>query len=309
MLAVSLVAIGAATVAPVQAQDAPAAAVSAQQSRGPGVLDAGPQDGAGRTEPAPSPLPSTAPPAANDTRLSEMLHGLRPVDGSSPAAPHDATVSPDRRAGGGIRWGPLLKQSFALLAVQQAYRVAFEDGTWEETKRGIFWDDYFESAKTLCCWDDGDKGTTNYLFHPLMGSAAAFVFANNHEDSQRTPLGNTRKYWSNKTKAMAYSAAYSAYFEVGPVLSESAIGNVGLTPGQQTWVDFVVTPTMGTAISVGEDLLRVHVIDKVDRRSHAWGITLALLLNPTRSVANAFAGKAPWSAPPALSRRTNPRAP
>ena len=55
---------------------------------------------------------------------------------------------------------------------------------------------------------------------------------------------------------------------------------------------------------MGEDLLRVHVIEKVDRRSHALGITLALLLNPTRSVANVFALKAPWSAPPALSRRS-----
>jgi hypothetical protein len=190
-----------------------------------------------------------------------------------------------------------------LLAAQHVFRATFEDGTWEETTRGSFWDDYFDSVKTLCCWDDGDKGSTNYFFHPLMGSTAAFVFANNHDPSLRTPLGNTRQYWSNKAKAMAFATAYSAYFEVGPVLSESAIGNVGLTPGQQTAADFVITPTIGTAISVGEDLLRVHVIDKVDRRSHGWGVALALLLNPTRSVANAFAGKVPWSAPPGLSRR------
>ena len=173
--------------------------------------------------------------------------------------------------GGGIAWRPLLKQSCRMLVVQHTYRAAFEDGTWAETKRGPFWDDYFVSAKSICCWDDGDKFTTNNLFHPMMGSTSAFVFANNHEPSQRTPFGNTRRYWSNKTKAMAYAAVYSAYFELGPVLSEAAIGNVGLTPGQQTWHDIVITPTVGTALSVGEDLLRVHVIDKVDRRSHALG--------------------------------------
>ena len=206
--------------------------------------------------------------------------------------------------GGGVAWRPLVKQSLLMLVVQHTYRAAFEDGTWAETKRGPFWDDYFVSAKSICCWDDGDKFTTNNLFHPMMGSTSAFVFANNHEPSQRTPLGNTRRYWSNKTKAMAYAAVYSAYFELGPVLSEAAIGNVGLTPGQQTWYDIVITPTVGTALSVGEDLLRVHVMVKVDRRSHALGIPLALLLNPTRSVANVFAGKVPWSAPAALSRRS-----
>ena len=206
---------------------------------------------------------------------------------------------------GGVAWRSLLKQSFALLVVQQAYRAAFEDGTWAETKRGIFWDDYVASARTLCCWDDGDKFTTNKLFHPMLGSTSAFIFANNHAPSQRTPPGNTRRYWSNKTKAMAYAAVYSAYFEMGPVLSEAAIGNVGLTRGQQTWQDIVITPTVGTALSVGEDLLRVHVIDKVDRRSHALGIPLALLLNPTRSVANVFAGRLPWRAPPAWPRRSS----
>ena len=213
------------------------------------------------------------------------------------AAGQDAPAVGHGTSRGGVAWGPLFRQSVAMLLTQHAYRAAFEDGTWDETTRGPFWDDYVNSAKTLCCWDDGDKFTTNYLFHPMMGSTSAFVFANNHRSSQRAPVGKSRTYWVNKTKAMAYATAYSAYFEIGPVLSESAIGNVGLTPGQQTWGDVVITPAVGTAISVGEDFLLAHVIGKVDRRSHAWGIALALLLNPTRSVANVFAVKAPWSAP------------
>ena len=196
-----------------------------------------------------------------------------------------------------VAWRPLFVQTVASLIVDHAFRATFEDGTWAETKRGIFWDDYVASVKTLCCWDDGDRWTTNWLFHPMLGSFAAFVFANNHEDSKHSRPGPSSVYWSAKAKQLAYSTVYSTYFELGPVLSECAIGNVGLTPGQQTWHDIVVTPLLGTGFSIAEDLLRYHIIEKVDRKNHAWGITLGLLLNPTRSVANLFAMKAPWSGP------------
>jgi len=191
------------------------------------------------------------------------------------------------------------------LIVDHAFRATFEDGTWAETKRGIFWDDYVASVKTLCCWDDDDRWTTNWLFHPMLGSFATFIFANNHEDSKQSHPGASSIYWSAKTKQMAYAAVYSTYFELGPGLSESAIGNVGLTPGQQTWHDIVITPLLGTGFSVAEDLLRYHIIEKVDRKSHAWGITLGLLLNPTRSVANLFALKPPWAGPDGMKRQRN----
>jgi len=188
-----------------------------------------------------------------------------------------------------------------LLTVQHAFRAAFEDGTWHETTTGPFWDDYAASVKTLCCWDDGDKFSTNYLFHPLMGSTAAFIFANNHGDSRVSSPG-TRRYWSAKGKALAYAAAYTGYFEIGPVLSESAIGNVGITPGQQTWGDFVVTPVMGLGLSMVEDVLQLKIVDKVRRRHRAWGNTLSVVLNPTRAVANVMGGNPPWRVPAGLRR-------
>ena len=85
------------------------------------------------------------------------------------AAGQDAPAVGHGTSRGGVAWGPLFRQSVAMLLTQHAYRAAFEDGTWDETTRGPFWDDYVNSAKTLCCWDDGDKFTTNYLFHPMMG--------------------------------------------------------------------------------------------------------------------------------------------
>ena len=128
---------------------------------------------------------------------------------------------------------------------QHSVRIAFEEHTWERTKMGPFWDDYVTSASNLCCWGDNDKWTTNWLFHPLMGSTAAFIFADNHRDSRLAPPGWTSQYWTAKGKQGLYAAAYSTYFEIGPILSESAIGNVGLGGTGQTWHDIVVTPGDG----------------------------------------------------------------
>jgi hypothetical protein len=242
---------------------------------------------------------SPAPGAASTPLLGPQLARYASADPSGQAPPERAFEPGNRRARG-TEWGPLIKQSFIALTVQHAFRATFEDGTWRETKEGPFWKDYTRSVSTLCCWDDHDRWTTNNLFHSMLGSTSAFIYANNHHPSQRTAPGNTRAYWSVKGKQLAYTAVYSAYFELGPVLSEAAIGNVGLKPGEQTWHDLVVTPLGGVAFSIGEDLLRVHVIDKVARRHQIWGNTLAVLLNPTRSTANVFAGKAPWSAPPAV---------
>jgi len=215
-----------------------------------------------------------------------------------PSAPAGSST-----AGPSITWGPLLSQSLGLLVFQHWFRATFEDGTWAATVEGPFWDDYVKSVKGLCCWNDGDKGTTNWLFHPMLGSGAAFLFANNHRDSQLTPPGNNRAYWGVKGKQMAFSFVYSTYFELGPVLSEAAIGNVGIDYSEQTWQDILVTPTLGTAFSIGEDLLRVYVIDKVDRKNHFWGATLAIFLNPTRSFINLFALKKPWADPEWLAIR------
>ena len=237
-----------------------------------------------------------APPALADTAAQvtgrEALEAPQTFDSRQPS----------------ITWGPLFAQSLAFLVLQHFGRAAFEKNTWEVTLEGAFWEDYFTSAGNLCCWDDGDKVTTNYLFHPFLGSAATFIFANNHRDSKRTPPGMTAEYWSAKGKQGVFAAAYSAYFELGLVLSEAAIGNVGLNGEGMTWLDLTVTPALGVVFSVGEDVLRKYVVDPIDRRNHGWGIVAALFLNPTRSIANTLAFKYPWADPPWLTLEREARA-
>jgi hypothetical protein len=196
---------------------------------------------------------------------------------------------------GSIAWRSLLRDSLALLLVQHVYRITFEDNT-RKNLVGPFFDEWFKSAGSLCCWDDGDRRTTNYLWHPMLGSTSSFVFANNHRASQEAPIGATSRYWKAKGAQGIYSFIYSLNFELGP-LSEASIGNVGLKPGEMTYCDFVVTPAIGLLMSIGEDAARLHIIDRVKRRHLYWGNTLAVLLNPTRSVANVMGGSAPWRGP------------
>jgi hypothetical protein len=210
-----------------------------------------------------------------------------------PSADPATTPSPEK---GAIAWRSLLRDSIILLLAQQTYRLTLEDNTTRENLGGPFFKEWFASASTLCCWDDGDRMTTNYLFHPLLGSTASFVFANNHRASQETPIGTSGRYWKAKGAQGLYSFIYSLNYEIGP-LSEASIGNVGLKPGEMTYCDFVLTPGIGLLISIGEDAARLHIIDRVKRNHLYWGNTLAVLLNPTRAVANVVGGKRPWRGP------------
>jgi hypothetical protein len=232
-----------------------------------------------------SSLPAPKIPTAGHSTAFVLPEPIPPADPAATPSPKKASIA----------WRSLLRDSLALLMVQHAYRIGFEDGT-RESLGGPFFEEWFASAGTLCCWDDGDKVTTNYVWHPLMGSAASFVFANNHGASQETPIGNTSRYWKAKGAQGIYSFVYSLNFELGP-LSEASIGNVGLKPGEMTYCDVVVTPALGMLVSIGEDAARLHIIDRVKRSHRYWGNTLALLLNPTRSVANVMGGKAPWRGP------------
>jgi hypothetical protein len=243
----------------------------------------------------------------------DLPHGAPPPLGLDPPLVPDPTWEgrwkvPPAGSSPSITWGPLLWQTLEFLVFQHSVRAGFEENTWQKTIEGPFWDDYFTSVSNLCCWTDGDKVTTNYLFHPLMGSAAAFVFSNNHRDSKVTPPGMNGKYWGAKAKQGLYAFAYSTYFEIGLVLSEAAIGNIGMTGEGMTWCDIVITPAVGLAISAGEDALRSTLIDRLDRWNHFWGATAAIFLNPTRSFSNLMAWKIPWTDPPWLTLKREAQA-
>ncbi len=197
-----------------------------------------------------------------------------------------------------FRWTPAIKQSLLFLAVQHGYAV-----TQPKTRRdlkGPFFRDYFRSVKSLSKWDDGGRFFTNYIAHPLQGSFSGFIQIQNDPKGSGQRFGRSGAYWRSRMKAMAWSAAWSTQFEIGPV-SQASIGNVGLH-GKQTYVDMVMTPTAGTGLLVVEDAMDKYVIERIERNTSSFYLKIMsrMILNPTRSVANVLRFKKPWYRDPML---------
>jgi hypothetical protein len=193
-----------------------------------------------------------------------------------------------------FKWWSAIGQSMLFLTVQHTFRT-----TEAKTRRelpGPFWQDYFDSLKTLGGWDDGGRQFTNYVAHPMQGGLYGFVQIQNDPKGIHQEFGGSKAYWKSRLKAMGWAAIWSTQFELGP-LSQASIGNVGLHSKKLTYVDIVITPTMGFAWVVSEDILDRFVVKRVMRGDHGPFVKaiVAMSCTPMRSAANFLRFKAPWS--------------
>ncbi len=193
----------------------------------------------------------------------------------------------------GFDWSRAIKQSLVFLGIQHGYAM-----TQEKTRhdlRGAFFKDYIRSVKSLHGWEDGGRFFTNYIAHPMQGSLFGFIQIQNDPKGMNLSFDNSNAYWRSRLKALAWSAAWSTQFEIGPV-SQASIGNVGLH-GKQTYVDLIVTPIGGIGWLVMEDFVDKNIIHMIERRSSGnFYIKIAsrTFLNPSRSAANLLRFKTPW---------------
>ena len=231
---------------------------------------------------------------------------LENIDHSLPASVSSA--SPEARTNaqqqaalfgnghGRFRWKPALKQYLLFLSVQHGFALT-QDKTRRELS-GPFFKDYFKSVTSLSGWPDGGRFFTNYIAHPMEGSVYGFVQVQNDPKGIEQEFSRSRSYWISRFKAMGWSAACSTQFELGPI-SQASIGNVGYTHDHKrkmTYVDLVVTPTIGTAMLVGEDILDRYVVSWGEKKINNSLLKkmLRLALNPTRAGANLLRFKVPW---------------
>lgn len=190
-----------------------------------------------------------------------------------------------------FRWGSAFKQTLLFLSVQHGYAL-----TQPKTRRdlhGPFLKDYFRSVRSLHGWADGGRFFTNYIAHPMEGSLLGFIQIQNDPRGSRLKF-NDAGYWRSRFKALAWSAAWSTQFEIGPV-SQASIGNVGLH-GKQTYVDIVMTPTGGFGLLMAEDVLDRYVVERLERRSQSRYVRIfgRMIFNPTRTAANLLRFEKPW---------------
>jgi hypothetical protein len=203
-------------------------------------------------------------------------------------------------AAGSFDWNNAIAQSTLFLAICHGFRFATEAGTRAELK-GPFFKDYGTSMRSLRGWGDGDEFLVNYIGHPMGGSVAGYIQIQNDPKGIKQEVGlNNKKYWKSRMRAMAWAAAYSTQFEIGPI-SEASLGNVGRVPTEKSqhpmgWVDLIVTPTLGTAWLVGEDLLDRYLIRWLESKikNRKFIIIARTFLNPTRSFANMHRGDWWW---------------
>jgi hypothetical protein len=220
---------------------------------------------------------------------------------------------------GTLHWSPAIWQSVEFLAVEHSFRIASDPYARYLLIHKPFWHDYLASANhfDLGRWGDGDDFLVNYIGHPLQGSVSGDIFLQNDPRGRSARFGRSSEYWHSRLQAMAWAAAYSTYFEIGPVLSEAAIGNeggytyvptCGFYPCQQKpgvhykpatnntgLVDFVITPVVGTGWIVMEDAIEREFVDRVARGSTAMQYQLLRgALAPSHTFSNLLAGKSPW---------------
>jgi len=200
----------------------------------------------------------------------------------------------------GFNWKGAIGQSLIFIGTMHAFRMATEAGTRAEL-RGPFFSDYFGSIKSLRGWRDGDPTYVNYLGHRIQVAVSGFIQIQNDPRGRKQEFDvRSKSYWKSRLRVFGWSAAVSTQFELGP-LSEASLGNVGLKPTKTTqhpmgYVDLVVTPVMGTAWVVGEDLLDRYVISQIESKISRRLVIIALrgLFNPSRSFANLYRGKWFW---------------
>jgi hypothetical protein len=185
------------------------------------------------------------------------------------------------------------KDSLKLLLLEHGTRIAFQGKTRRELG-GNFWTDYRRSVRIPGQWGDTDAWWVNYVGHPVHGAAAGYIWLD-HEPGAPSGLQLNANYWSSRGRAMAWSAAYSLQFEIGP-LSEASIGNVGMKPEATGWVDHVVTPLGAFGLIVAEDALDRFVTRWVERRvrNSAIRVAVRVMLNPGRALSNTSTGRFPW---------------
>ncbi|MBX3243334.1 MAG: hypothetical protein KF685_02565 [Acidobacteria bacterium] len=223
----------------------------------------------------------------DDTMPLRPQYGGNFADNDDEDDDGDETSMPSEK----FHWRPAIRQSLMFLSVQHGYALIFQEKTRRALK-GPFFSDYWRSIKGTSGWDDGNRFFTNYIAHPMQGGLTGFIYVQNHDRSRKQMFAESRQYWRDRAKAFVWSAAWSTQFELGPI-SQSSIGNVGMY-GRMGYVDLVITPTVGTAWLISEEAIDRYIIRHVETKSFLMKVTMRMLLNPMRTMANLLRFREPW---------------
>lgn len=239
------------------------------------------------------------------TAISAAVSNPGPISSSEGEAEH-------------FHWGRALKESFTLLAIEQAY-VVHTDFRWVVSENGIpfnhYWRDYMQSLSTWTKsgWSDGDPNMFGYVGHPIQGALTSFIEIQNDPKSRALEFSNSKAYWKSRLKATIWNAVYSTQWNLGPI-SEVTVEKYG-TKDRPPWnqdgswpcttkncytgvgqIDIVMTPVGGFGWMVGEDWMDKNIARRVENVTGNRFLidTVRCTFNPIRAGANILHGNRPW---------------
>ena len=258
----------------------------------------------------------------NGIRVSEVRH----VYQHSPIRKHSSheddlslEPAPEEQQPEHYHWSGLIAQSFFFNGIESAFRIASDDQIRYLLATKPFWHDYWASMKqfNMRRWNDGDEFLVNYVGHPMQGSVSSYIEIQNDPVGRKQEISATSAYWMSRFKGFLWATAYSTHSEISP-LGEAGIGNEGgwtypidadchrpcttFKPGVNKytnntgWVDFIITPTVGSLWVLAEDTIDRYISDRIqgDDTSRIFPKILRGTLNPSRTMANFIRLKKPW---------------
>lgn len=229
----------------------------------------------------------------------------------SPSRP--APALPEAKYSSGIHWGPLFRDWFVNLVMEQTERIAKESKTRDQLS-GPFFHDWINTVSMYRFdrWDDDDKFVTSNLGHPTQGAIVAAIFWQNDDHVRFSDQDfHSAAYRKALLQAFAFVTFDAVQWKLGP-LSEASIGNVGLPAHwwdrdckqlnipcvpRTGMNDLVLNETGGMVMTVGFQWLDKHFQKRIEKRfqSRALIDTTRIFTNPPQSVANIVRFRAPWS--------------
>jgi len=239
--------------------------------------------------------------------LSQMLLANAEAPQGFPTSfSRGSSSKPEKSRRERFQWERAILQSANFMAIQQGIMLASDKWSRYELTHGKWFKTYMKAVSGNGRWDDGDPFLDNYVGHPMQGAITGFIQIQNDPGGRHLEFQNSGAYWKSRMKSMAWNAAYSAQFEIGP-FGEASIQKLGsyeyqnCVPGCKVvngagMVDFVITPTVGTGWVVMEDVLDKYVAKRAESRfgRSGWTNLIRVLVNPSRSVANMLDQKRPW---------------
>jgi hypothetical protein len=123
------------------------------------------------------------------------------------------------------------------------------------------------------------------------------ILVQNDPNSKFVMPSLKQEYRRTCLKAYGWAFLYSLQFELGPI-SEASLGNSTGTPRYPhptSYVDLVITPTVGIGWMIGEDFAD-RGIARLEGKVHNRPLIFVMrtVSNPSRTMANVLRIKWPW---------------